>query len=74
LINQKIFYVQQNKFGDKEDYLVYKDLRMTSLAKKRGILMLGTVPVTGAERVNMFLNNKIDVLILNSEKERRPWK
>jgi hypothetical protein len=42
---------------------------MTNLAKKRGILMLGTVPVTGAERVNTFLNNKIDVLILNSEKE-----
>jgi hypothetical protein len=42
------------------------------LAKKRRILMLGTVPVTGAERVNTFLNNKIDVLILNSEKGHWP--
>ena len=35
-INQKGFYVQQNKFGDKEDYLGYKDLRIISLAKKSG--------------------------------------
>ena len=39
------------------------------LATKRGIFMLGTVPVKAAERNNKLLNNKIDALPLNGKKE-----
>jgi hypothetical protein len=36
------FYVQQNKFGDGEDYWVYKSERLLKMATKRGILMVKT--------------------------------
>jgi hypothetical protein len=31
------FYLQQNKFGDKEDFLVYKDVRIIKVTTARGI-------------------------------------
>ena len=57
------FFLQQNKFGDKEDYLVYKDQRMFKMETKRGILMLKARAISSEERNDKQINVKIDVLL-----------
>jgi hypothetical protein len=63
------FNIQQNKFGDNLDYLVYKDSRMFQLATKQGILLLKTVSIDKDERVNKALNSIVDKIISNDENE-----
>ena len=62
------FYLQQNKFGDMEDYLVYKDLRMFKMATVRGILLLKTMKINSEERCNNGLNSAVNGLLENKHK------
>ncbi len=59
------FYLQQNKFGDREDYLVYKDFRMFKIATVRGILLLKTLPINSEERGHNGLNFAVNTLLEN---------
>jgi hypothetical protein len=62
------FYLQQNKFGDMEDYLVYKDLRMFKMATVRGILLLKTMKINSEERCHNGLNSAVNGLLENKHK------
>jgi hypothetical protein len=57
------FNIQQNKFNDNLDYLVYKDSRMFSLDTKRGILLLKTIPMDKNERNSKQLNLAVDRIV-----------
>ena len=59
------FYLQQNKFGDMEDYLVYKDSRMFRMETVRGILLLKTTPVNSEERCSNKLDKFVNGLLEN---------
>ena len=59
------FYLQQNKFGDMEDYLVYKDSRMFRMETVRGILLLKTTPVNSEERCSNKLDKVVNGLLDN---------
>ena len=61
------FFVQQNKFGDGEDYLVFKDQRMFHMVTKSGILMLKTSAVSHEERNNNEVNKLVDKLALSKD-------
>jgi hypothetical protein len=59
------FYLQRNKFGDMEDYRVYKDSRMFKMETVRGILLLKTLPVNSEERCHNGLNSAVNRLLEN---------
>jgi hypothetical protein len=59
------FYLQQNKFGDMEDYLIYKESRMFKMETMKGILLLKTLPVTSEERCSNGLNSAVNALLEN---------
>jgi hypothetical protein len=59
------FFLQQNKFGDMEDYLIYKDSRMFKMETVRGILLLKTLPVNSEERCSNGLNSAVNALLEN---------
>ena len=62
-------YLQQNKFGDGEDYLVFMHSRMFNLATKRGILLLKTLQIEQHEREDSRLNKFIDKMVLYREQD-----
>ncbi len=62
-------YLQQNKFGDGEDYLVFMHSRMFNLATKRGILLLKTLQIEQHEREDSKLNKLIDKMVLFREQD-----
>jgi hypothetical protein len=57
------FNIQQNKFGDNLDYLVYKDTRMFQLDTKRGILLLKTNSIDKMERNSESMNSAVDKIV-----------
>jgi hypothetical protein len=57
------FNIQQNKFEDNLDYLVYKDTRMFKLDTKRGILLLKTNSVDKRERNSESINSTVDRIV-----------
>jgi hypothetical protein len=57
------FNIQQNKFEDNLDYLVYKSSRMFHLETKRGILLLKTMLINQNERNSKSLNSAIDRIV-----------
>ncbi len=57
------FNIQQNKFDDNLDYLVYRDSRMFSLDTKRGILLLKTILNDKNERNSKPLNLAVDRIV-----------
>lgn len=57
------FNIQQNKFEDNLDYLVYKSSRMFHLETKRGILLLKTMLINRNERNSKSLNSAVDRIV-----------
>jgi hypothetical protein len=57
------FNIQQNKFGDNLDYLVYKDTKMFQLDTKRGILLLKTNPIDKNEMNSELINSAVDRIV-----------
>ena len=57
------FNIQQNKFEDNLDYLVYKSSRMFHLETKRGILLLKTMLINRNERNSKSLNSVVDRIV-----------
>ena len=57
------FNIQQNKFGDNLDYLVYQNSRMFQLETKRSILLLKTVHINQFERKSKSLNSAVDRIV-----------
>ena len=69
------FFLQQNKFGDKEDYWVFKEQRMFKMETKRGILMLKARAVSSEERNDKKVNDKIDELLRDGKlRQEEFWK
>ena len=61
------FNIQQNKFEDNLDYLVYKDTRMFKLDTKRGILLLKTKSVDKKERNSESINSTVDRIVSGND-------
>ena len=57
------FNIQQNKFGDNLDYLVYQNSRMFQLETKRSILLLKTMHINQIERKSKSLNSAVDRIV-----------
>ena len=61
------FNIQQNKFKDGLDYLVYKDTRMFQLDTKRGILLLKTNSIEEKERNSESINSAVDEIVSGND-------
>ncbi len=62
------FYLQQNRNGDGEDYLVYKDQRLLKAVTKRGIQMIKTgLPLSDEPRTSKKLLQYIQDLLYNKK-------
>ena len=57
------FNIQQNKFEDNLDYLVYKDTRMVQLDTKRGILLLKTNSIDKKEMNSELINSAVNRIV-----------